>query len=81
MAHFRAIIQGSRGEASRLGGKESGVTVEAQSWEGKVVTRLWHDEKSGLDMAEVSLAKHQGAGEDWLVWRGPVNGQTLAPQR
>lgn len=32
MAHFRAIIQGQRGEASRLGSKKSGLTGEVAGW-------------------------------------------------
>lgn len=32
MARFKATIQGSRGQASRLGGVESGISVEANGW-------------------------------------------------
>jgi len=32
MAHFIGYVQGSRGPASRLGGKASGINVEAAGW-------------------------------------------------
>ena len=32
MARFRAIIQGQRGEVSRLGSKASGLTVKVNGW-------------------------------------------------
>ena len=36
MAQFRATIQGCRGEASRLGGKESGIRASVNGWRGGV---------------------------------------------
>lgn len=33
MAHFRATIQGHRGEASRLGTKSSGLTASINGWD------------------------------------------------
>jgi len=36
MAQFRAIIEGSRGPASRLGGKASGIYAEAHGWDSGV---------------------------------------------
>lgn len=74
MAHFRGTISGQRGDASRLGSKHSGMTVEAQSWQGKVVTRLYHDEVTGLDMAEVKLEPHFGNGTSRTLYVGPVSG-------
>ena len=32
MAHFRAVIQGARGEASRLGHKKTGISTLLQTW-------------------------------------------------
>jgi hypothetical protein len=32
MAQFRATVQGHRGEASRFGGKASGITATANGW-------------------------------------------------
>lgn len=62
MAHYRGIIQGQRGEASRLGTKNSGLTVEAASWNGKIKVELYHDEESGEDKFHVIQDKHNGAG-------------------
>lgn len=32
MAHFRGTVQGSKGQASRLGGRPSGLRVTASGW-------------------------------------------------
>lgn len=74
MAHFRGTLTGSRATVSRLGGKSSGMRVEAQSWEGKVVTRLDHDEELGIDTATVSLEPHNGHGVSRIIFYGPVSG-------
>lgn len=44
MAHFRAVIQGSRGEASRLGHKSTGLMVKAQTWGWDLVVSVRHVE-------------------------------------
>jgi hypothetical protein len=77
MAHFYGTIKGQRGEASRLGSKSSGLEVSACSWQGAVAVRLYAED--GVDMAEVSLAKHQGAGIDRVLYRGPVFPHALYP--
>lgn len=74
MAHFRGTVSGARGEASRLGHKASGMRVEAQSWQGKVVTVLTYDETTGKDMATVYLERHNGAGTSVQLYSGPVGG-------
>ncbi len=74
MAHFRGIVAGARGTASRLGHASSGMQVEAQSWEGKVVTYLQHDAATGQDMATVTLEPHHGAGTSRVLYHGPVSG-------
>jgi hypothetical protein len=75
MAHFRGTIKGVRGEASRLGTKASGLTANIASWQGAVDVRLWHDEETGQDMAEVSLSLHHGVGTNRVLYSGPVNGE------
>lgn len=72
MAQFRGTIQGMRGEASRLGSKETGLTVNAASWDGEVTVRLFH--ANGIDMVDVSLLSH-GKGDRRTLYRGPVAGQ------
>jgi len=70
MAQYRGMIQGQRGYATRLGNKNTGLTVEAQSWEGKVVVELHHDGTE--DRCTVSLAPHMGEGVNIVLYNGPV---------
>lgn len=79
MAHFRGIIQGTRGEASRLGSKNSGLNVAACSWQGSVVVTLDYDETTGKDVATVALQPHHGAGVAKVLYRGPVG--SFNPER
>lgn len=72
MAHFRGTLQGSRGQASRLGSKQSGITTDAQSWEGAVSVTLTHDERLDKDVALVEQHRHHGAGISRTLYRGPV---------
>lgn len=39
MAHFRGVVQGARGEASRLGTRR--LQTIAQAWGGQVSVTLW----------------------------------------
>ncbi len=45
---------GCRGEATRLGSKESGLTVEANGWNG---VRVWmfHDAETGYNVARIHI--------------------------
>lgn len=75
MAHLRGIVAGERGyEASRLGSKASGIVVEAQSWEGKIVTHVWHDPALGVDVVQITMDQHHNVGESppILLYRGPI---------
>ena len=72
MAHFRATIQGSRGEASRLGTRSSGLQTVAASWQGAVRVELYAC--GDRDLARVSLTPHRGAGVERLLFDGPVDG-------
>lgn len=72
MAHFYGTIQGSRGQASRLGGKASGLSTVAASWQGAVAVKLY--EKDGTDFARVYLTTHNGAGTNRTLYDGPVSG-------
>ena len=56
MAHFRAVIQGQRGEASRLGSKTSGITTRLQTWGWDLEVDATH--KDGADLAHVVLVNH-----------------------
>ncbi len=72
MAHFFGIVQGNRGDASRLGSKNSGLSVRACSWEGAVTVYLY--EYNGKDFARVCLAQHRGHGIEQELYNGPVAG-------
>ena len=74
MAHFLGTVQGTRGEASRLGGKKSGLQVNACSWQGRVSVILYYDEETGKDCAHISLQPHRGAGITKDLYNGPVGG-------
>lgn len=71
MAHFYGIVQGSRGEATRLGGKASGLRTVAASWAGSCVVEAYVD-KNGVDCVTVRLRKWQGAGVERTIYDGPV---------
>lgn len=49
MAQFRGVVQGQRGEVSRLGGKSSGLTVKANGWDCGIEVRASYDTESGED--------------------------------
>lgn len=71
MAHFYGTLQGSRGEATRLGTKNSGVDTTAASWNGAVRTSLFH--RDGRDCVRVALIKWQGKGVSHVIYEGPVD--------
>lgn len=60
MAQFRGTIRGARGEASRLGGKESGLRVTANGWHGGVEVRAYHED--GEDHFDVYATDGSGYG-------------------
>lgn len=71
MARFRATIQGSRGEASRLGHQD--LSANIASWQGAVAVYLFR--KGDEDWAHVHLTTHHSAGTNRLLYDGPVNGE------
>ena len=77
MAHFRGVVHGARGPASRLGTSKSGLCIEAQSYQGKVVVDLYVN-KDGVDCAHVLLAPHMnsGDGSTRTLYDGPVDAVT-----
>lgn len=62
MSHFIGIVAGRSSEASRLGTKSSGITVDAASYKGKIQVQLSHDEESVEDRFIIVQERHQGAG-------------------
>lgn len=70
MSHFYGTLNGSRGEATRCGTKQSGMCVIAAGWGGAVRVRLWHDSEAGVDRFEVEQVPWRGNG----VARGLARG-------
>lgn len=70
MAHFFGRLNGSRGEVTRLGTRASGMTVEACSWQGKIVVVL--SEVDGVDRFEVRMERHAGRGDYMVIATGEV---------
>jgi len=62
MATFRGMVQGNRGQSTRLGTANSGLQVEAQSWRGKVEVFLKTGRRADSIVWSVYINKHEGAG-------------------
>lgn len=72
MARFRATVRGDKSnstEASRLGHRH--IRTVTASWAGAVEVRMWKDD-ADVDMVEVSMVPHHGAGETRLLYCGHV---------
>lgn len=61
MAHFYGKLQGSRGEVTRCGTKNSGLTTVAAGWGGAIEVTVRQDSE-GNDVFEVALIPWQGSG-------------------
>lgn len=70
MAKFYGTVRGQRGEASRLGGKQSGLTTVAASYSGAVQVSLF--DKDGEEWADVQLIPWHGSGVHVQLYHGPV---------
>lgn len=51
MAHFRGVVRGSRGAASRLGTARSGIWAEVDGWEVGAIVVMVHED--GVDKVQV----------------------------
>lgn len=68
MAHFYGEIQGSRGAASRLGGKNTGMRAAAQGWEIGAKVQVSFDEETGKDTVRVyRTTGSNGRGSSQLI--------------
>ena len=79
MAHFYGEISGSRGPASRLGSKGSGLSTVAAGWQGSIRTHIWHDETAGVDRFRVELTPWKGSGGDTRTLAEGVLDATVKP--
>ena len=71
MSHFYGTLQGSRGQATRCGTKNSGMEVVAASWNGAVRISL-HTSDDGTDYYTVVLDQWRGAGEYQILAQGVI---------
>lgn len=71
MAALYGRLQGNRGEATRTGSKDSGITSQLETWEGSVRTELSADGEFRVYMGD----KHF---PHTLVVEGNVNDRTLS---
>ena len=81
MAQFRATIQGNRGEASRLGTKNSGLDVTVNGWNVGVSVTARYNSETGNDEIRVFVTKGSNGGHGgWdkvLTVREGSNGPTV----
>lgn len=71
MSHFYGTLQGSRGQATRCGTKNSGMEVVAASWAGGIRTVLYVDDQ-GRDCYRVEQVAWCGEGNYKLLAEGVV---------
>jgi hypothetical protein len=64
MAHFRAVIKGSRGEASRLGSKASGIDSKVSGWNGGVRVKARNNPMDGQDVFHIEATMGSSGGDD-----------------
>jgi hypothetical protein len=78
MAHYLGEVSGSRGSASRLGTKNSGLTVKAMSWSGMVRVDVTHNDATGEDRFTVEQSQHpsNGAGIREIIAEGVIGQPT-----
>jgi hypothetical protein len=55
MAHFYGFIQGNRGDATRMGSKESGFTAWAQGWGSRIAANFGVNYHTDVDEASVTI--------------------------
>lgn len=70
MAAFYGTVKGNRGEASRTGGKDTGISTTAQSFDGSV--NVWMRYLNGELVVDIDIASgSSGHGE--RVFTGTVD--------
>jgi len=81
MAHFRGVVQGNRGEATRNGSKGSGLDVIAASWNGCIVVELHHDEATGEDKYTVRQGMWFSGGIEEVIAEGVIGQPHKEPEK
>ncbi len=73
MSHFYGTVQGSRGQATRQGGKNAGLETYAASWKGAVRVMAYYDEATDTDCVRVDLTTWHGHGIHRVLYHGPID--------
>ena len=72
MSHFYGTLEGSRGEATRCGTKDSGITTHAAGWNGAIRVNVY--ERDGVDYYRVTLQPwHNSGGQHVTLAEGKLN--------
>ena len=71
MSHFYGLMQGSRGEVTRCGTKNSGLNTTAASWNGAINTVLYQNEE-GKDCYRVVQTPWRGRGISKVLAEGVI---------
>ena len=80
MSRFYGSVQGSRGEATRLGGKESGLITKAAGWGGCIEVWVYYCKTHEADMFEVRLKQWGSSrGEPRVIAEGFLNSEISEP--
>lgn len=75
MSHFYGTLDGNSGEATRCGTKASGLLTYCASWNGAIRCYAYvARDKTGaeIDFVRVSMSTWNGAGENVLLYDGPI---------
>lgn len=71
MSHFYGTLQGNRGEATRCGTKSSRMETYCASWDGAIRCCAYVNPE-GVDCVRVEMTTWHGAGENVLLYDGPI---------
>ena len=71
MSHFYGTVRGNRGEASRGGSKDSGMTTHCASWKGAIRCQAYVNEQ-GQDCVRISKEFWRGRGENKVIYDGLI---------
>jgi hypothetical protein len=71
MGHFYGTVQGNRGEASRMGSKNSGMETYCASWKGAIRCFAYVN-SDGKDCIRVEMTSWRGVGEYKLLYDGLI---------
>lgn len=77
MSHFYGTLQGMRGQATRCGSKDSGISTAAASWSGAIKVEVFHDDKTGEERYNVYQSKWHSAGVEQHIADGVIGQENV----